>query len=267
MWRRLHAACPFSFSPHTSRTSVPIPGHTLMRRAFTVSSSASSSPSSKLHKNVHLNERTVKAQHRARGSFQWSMSNKGKAPSAATGSRSSTACRSASSSFLSSKAPAKKHQFIINRSQQHKPIAGTPSFPFICSNNLSAPMSLLGIVNANTSKSGHVAAPIKGLGAFSQTYSTPYGGLLAGALTAFPSQSGPPGGVGASCGQASVRCISTKRRRKFKVRKMHWRKAIKKARYLSTIPQYEGVVGQLKKRPLVKEHVGTPRLRIFKRER
>jgi len=68
---------------------------------------------------------------------------------------------------------------------------------------------------------------------------------------------------------ASIRCISTKRRRKFKVKKMHWRKAIKMARYLSAIPQYQtsGVIGQLKKRPIVKEHVGTPRLRIFKRER
>jgi len=63
------------------------------------------------------------------------------------------------------------------------------------------------------------------------------------------------------------RDISTKRRRKFKVKKMHYRKAIKKARYLSTIPQYEGVIGQIKKRPLMKEHVGTPRLRLFKRER
>merc|ERR1711915_713017 len=57
--------------------------------------------------------------------------------------------------------------------------------------------------------------------------------------------------------------ISTKRRRKFKVKKMHYRKAIKKARYLSTIPQYEGVIGRIKKRPLIKEHVGTPRLRLL----
>eukprot|EP00397_Hematodinium_sp_SG-2012_P051627 GEMP01060596.1.p1 GENE.GEMP01060596.1~~GEMP01060596.1.p1 ORF type:complete len:202 (-),score=17.47 GEMP01060596.1:40-645(-) len=65
----------------------------------------------------------------------------------------------------------------------------------------------------------------------------------------------------------SQRWISTKRRRRFKVKKMHYKKYIKEGRYLSTIPQYEGVIGQIKKRPFVKYYVQTPRLRIFKRER